>query len=95
MASQDITADVAEVGERLSRTYRRTPQVTLKASSPAELTTSIACTCLPQVVQLARTGCQHVYEPDLANPETGHTGCSRCGAWTSITAHHRRRRGRR
>ncbi|MGH3751314.1 MAG: hypothetical protein ACRDRP_01220 [Pseudonocardiaceae bacterium] len=37
MASQDITADVAEVGERLSCTYRRTPQVTLKASSPAEL----------------------------------------------------------
>ncbi|HEV7451399.1 MAG TPA: WhiB family transcriptional regulator [Pseudonocardiaceae bacterium] len=35
MASQDITAGVAKVGERLSRSYRRSPQVTLKASSSA------------------------------------------------------------
>jgi hypothetical protein len=32
VANQDIAADVTEVGERLSRTYRRAPQVTLKAS---------------------------------------------------------------
>lgn len=32
MASHDITAEVAEVGERLSCAYRRTPQVTLKAN---------------------------------------------------------------
>ncbi|MGH3800895.1 MAG: WhiB family transcriptional regulator [Pseudonocardiaceae bacterium] len=33
MIDQNITTDVAKVGERLSCTYRRTPQVTLKASS--------------------------------------------------------------
>ena len=32
MANQDIAADVTEVGERFSRSYRRVPQVTLKAS---------------------------------------------------------------
>lgn len=36
MIGQDITADVAEVGERLSCTDRRTPQVTLKTGTPAD-----------------------------------------------------------
>jgi hypothetical protein len=87
VASQDITADAAEVGEQLSCTYRRTSQVALNANSPAEPPTSVACIRLPhlvQVVQLACTGCRHVYEPGLTNSETGHTGGPRCGGWTWI-----------
>ena len=34
------------------------------------------------VVQLACTGCQCVYELDVADFGTGHTGCPRCGGWT-------------
>ncbi len=36
------------------------------------------------VVKLACTGCQHVYEPDVADFDTGNTGCPRCGGWTWI-----------
>jgi hypothetical protein len=67
MANQDSTA---EIGERLSCTYRRVPQVALKASSSAEFPTSVAGTRPPrlvEVVQLACTRCQHFYEPDLAD----------------------------
>jgi rubredoxin len=37
-----------------------------------------------QVVQLACTACQLVYEPDFAAFDTGTTGCPRCGGWTWI-----------
>jgi hypothetical protein len=72
VAGHDITA---EVGERLSCAYRRTPQVTLKASNPAEFPTSVACIRVPRLVQVvlrAGTGGQHLYQPGLANGETGH-----------------------
>jgi ribosomal protein S27AE len=36
------------------------------------------------VVKLARTACQHVYQPDLTDFESGNTGCPRCGGWTWI-----------
>jgi WhiB family redox-sensing transcriptional regulator len=36
------------------------------------------------VVRLACTGCQLVWEPDLAAFGTGNTGCPRCGGWTWI-----------
>jgi WhiB family redox-sensing transcriptional regulator len=36
------------------------------------------------VVRLACTGCQLVWEPDLAAFGTGDTGCPRCGGWTWI-----------
>lgn len=36
------------------------------------------------VVKLACTGCQLVYEPELADFESGNTGCPRCGGWTWI-----------
>ena len=36
------------------------------------------------VVMLACTGCQLVYQPDLAAFESGRTGCPRCGGWTWI-----------
>ncbi len=35
-------------------------------------------------VQLACTSCQHVYEPDFDDFDTGNTGCPRCGGWTWI-----------
>jgi hypothetical protein len=45
----------------------------------------VAATAMPsQVVQLACTACQLVYEPDLAAFDTGNTGCPRCGGWTWI-----------
>lgn len=34
---------------------------------------------LVEVLQLARTGCQHGYEPALTDVEAGHTGGPRCG----------------
>ena len=36
------------------------------------------------VVKLACTACQHVYQPDLADFQTGSTGCPGCGGWTWI-----------
>lgn len=36
------------------------------------------------VVKLACTSCQLVYEPELADFESGNTGCPRCGGWTWI-----------
>ncbi len=33
---------------------------------------------------LACSACRHVYEPDLADWESGNTGCRRCGGWTWI-----------
>ena len=36
------------------------------------------------VVKLACTACQYVYQPDLADFDTGNTGCPRCGGWTWI-----------
>jgi rubredoxin len=36
------------------------------------------------VVNLACTACQYVYQPDLADFDTGNTGCPRCGGWTWI-----------
>ena len=35
-------------------------------------------------VTLACTACQHVYTPDLADFDTGLTGCPTCGGWTWI-----------
>lgn len=87
MASQDITADVAVVGERLSCTYCRTPQVRLEAGSPAKFPMSVAWTRLPrlaEVVPLARACCQQVYAPVLPDVETGHTGGPRWGGRTWI-----------
>jgi hypothetical protein len=56
MASQDITADVAVVGEQLSRTYCRTPQVTLEAGSPAKLPMSVAWIRLPHLAEVGGDG---------------------------------------
>jgi hypothetical protein len=88
VAGHNITPAVADVGERFSCNYRRTHQMTLKAGSPAEFPMSVVCIHRPRlvqvVVQLACVGCQHAYEPDLADFETGHTGCPRCGGWTWI-----------
>jgi hypothetical protein len=36
------------------------------------------------VVRLACTACQLVWEPDLADFDTGTTGCPRCQGWTWI-----------
>jgi hypothetical protein len=36
------------------------------------------------VVQLACTGSELVYQPDLNAFESGMTGCPRCGGWTWI-----------
>lgn len=36
------------------------------------------------VVMLACTTCRLVYEPELADFESGNTGCPRCGGWTWI-----------
>lgn len=36
------------------------------------------------VVKLACTSCQLVYEPELADFESGNTGCPRCDGWTWI-----------
>jgi len=33
-------------------------------------------------VVLACTACELVYEPELADFESGNTGCPRCGGWT-------------
>jgi hypothetical protein len=45
----------------------------------------VGSTAVPsQVVQLACTACQLVYEPDFAAFDTGTTGCPRCGGWTWI-----------
>jgi hypothetical protein len=95
VAGHDITADVAKVGERLSCAYRRTPQVTLQASSPAGFPTSVArirLPRLPQVGQLAGTGAQHLYQPGLTAGETGHPGW---GLDFDRGAGHHPRRGRR
>jgi len=35
-------------------------------------------------VTLACTACQHVYTPNLADFDTGLTGCPLCGGWTWI-----------
>lgn len=40
------------------------------------------------VVKLACTACQYVYQPDLADFDTGNTGCPRCGGWTWIAQLH-------
>lgn len=80
VACHDITADVCE---RLSCTYRRTPQVTLTASSLVEFPTSVTTIRLPRVVQVVRrasAGGQYLYQPGLTDGETGHPGWS----WTSI-----------
>lgn len=46
---------------------------------------SPSCSAMPsQVVELACTACQFVYEPDFAAFDTGNTGCPRCGGWTWI-----------
>jgi hypothetical protein len=37
-----------------------------------------------QVLRLACTACQLVYEPDVADFGNGNTGCPQCGGWTWI-----------
>ncbi|MGH3720923.1 MAG: hypothetical protein ACRDRI_19155 [Pseudonocardiaceae bacterium] len=57
--------------------------MTLAASSLTEFPTSVASIRLPRLVQVvhrAGAGGQHLYQPGLADEETGHPRWS----WTSI-----------
>jgi hypothetical protein len=87
VASQDIAAGVAKVGERLSCTYRRAPQMTLKAR-PAEAPTRVAGIRLPRLVKVVCTGCQHIYQSglvdDLVDVESGSIDGPRWGSWIWI-----------